>query len=57
MLQRYRFELCAGRRLDRFLSITMAPKQGMPLYLRTPGQGYAASPRLSRGNVRSMLEM
>jgi cytochrome P450 len=56
LLQRYRFEL-ASRRVDRFISITLTPKGGLFMTLRSPGAGFERASPGFRGNVREMLQV
>lgn len=57
LLQRFRFELCDEKRLDRYVSIVMAPSPG--LYLRLHPASAPPAPRSERrrGNVWRMLAL
>lgn len=55
IVQRFRFALEPGARVDRAVSITMSPKHGLPMTLHPPGHRVAAAP--VRGNVHEMVEL
>jgi cytochrome P450 len=55
LLQRFRFELAKDNRIDRFLSITLAPKHGLKLRLHAADGNYRHSLRGTRGNVSEMV--
>jgi cytochrome P450 len=57
LLQRFRFELVQERRLDRLVSIVMAPGPGLFLSLQPPGSRLAKNSRRRRGSVWKMLEL
>jgi cytochrome P450 len=56
MLQRFRFELAEGARIDRHLSITMAPKQGLRMRLWAPDRRLPRPGARVRGDVQEMVE-
>lgn len=55
MLQRFGVELAPGTRVDRFATVVLRPKHGMPLTLRAPGE--AGYHRAVRGDVREMVDL
>jgi len=57
LLQRFRFELVPGTRIDRFLTITLAPKPGLPLLVRAQDRDFRAPPATVRGSVRELYEL
>jgi cytochrome P450 len=57
LLQRFRFELLQERRLDRLVSIVMAPGPGLFLRLQPVGSRLANGSRRRRGSVWKMLEL
>jgi len=56
-LQRFRFELVANSRVDRFMSITMSPRPGLPMKIHAQDRSFARSARRVRGNVRQMVNL
>ena len=56
ILQRVRLELLPRTRLDRFVNITLSPKQGLPMIVRTQDREFARSRAEMRGNIREMVE-
>jgi len=57
LLQRFRFELVPGARIDRFFSITMAPSPGLRLRVHAQDGDFRARPSDVRGDVREMVEL
>lgn len=57
MLQRHRFELAPGQRVDRNISITMSPKHGLRMRLHAQDKRFDHSTRELRGNVREMVAL
>ena len=57
LLQRYRLQLQPDTRIDRFVGITMSPKQGMPMIVHTQDRRFEHSRAEVRGNVREMVEL
>jgi cytochrome P450 len=57
LLQRYRFELVPNARVNRFLSITLAPRPGIKMRLHAQDRAFASSARRVRGNVRDMVAL
>ena len=53
VLQRARPTLADGQRVDRSVRITLAPRGGLPVTLRAPGDGFRAADL--RGNLREMV--
>jgi len=56
LLQRFRFELLPGTRIDRFFSITLAPRPGLPLRVHPQDRRFDPAVPELRGNVREMLD-
>ena len=65
LLQRFRFEVCAGARIDRRLAVTMAPGGGLPVRLLSKDAAWrrtdavtakAATPR-TRSTCRSHIAL
>jgi cytochrome P450 len=54
LLQRFRFELPSGSRVDRYISITMMPKAGLKMMVRTQDRKFGAV-RWPRGNAAELL--
>lgn len=54
-LQRFRFELVANSRVDRYISITMAPRPGVRMRIHQQDGAFEKSARSLRGNVREMV--
>jgi cytochrome P450 len=55
ILQRFAPQLAPGARVDRHVSITMSPRQGMPMAVAPAG---AASRAVApRGNIREMVDL
>jgi cytochrome P450 len=57
LLQRFRFELVPGIRVDRFFSITMSPKPGLKMRVHTQDHRFDDSARNVRGNIREMVHL
>jgi cytochrome P450 len=58
LLQAFRFELVPGTRLDRFVSITLSPLQGLPLRVHAQDRRFARRHTSGlRGNVREMVKL
>ena len=57
LLQRYRFELVAGTRIDRFFSITMSPAPRLTMRVHRQDRAFEKSARRVRGNVREMVAL
>lgn len=55
MLQRFRFEVVPGARIDRVVQITMNPRHGMPMTIR-PNDGKFASSKV-RGQIHEMVAL
>lgn len=55
LLQRYRFELVPNSRVDRYMSITMAPRPGIRMRIHQQDGAFEQSARSLRGNVREMV--
>ena len=55
LLQRFRPQLLAGQTIDRAARITLAPRAGIQVVLRSPEDGFAARPL--RGNIRESVEL
>ena len=53
LLPRWRFEVVPNARIDRRVTITLSPKQGMPMILARQDRRFEASS--IRGNVREMV--
>ena len=56
MLQRFRFEVPEGARVDPRVAITMAPRGGLPMTVRKRGQALRA-PGGVRGKVRELVAL
>ncbi len=56
LMQRFRLELVPGARIDRSVTITMSPRQGMPMRIHQQDRQFA-QPAPLRGNVREMVEL
>jgi cytochrome P450 len=57
LLQRFRFEIVPGSRVDRFMSITMAPKHGLPMVVHRQDNRFERRAPEVRGNVREMVTL
>jgi hypothetical protein len=57
LLQALRVELAPHARIDRFISITMAPKHGLPMHLHPPDRHFPRTPTTVRGNIRQMVAL
>ncbi len=60
LLQRFRVERTPGARIDRRVAITMAPKHGLPMLVRTNDGAWAAAKRslpAVRGNLHEIVEL
>jgi len=55
LLQRYRLQFIPGTLVDRFLSITMSPKQGLPMLVQKQDRRFEYGVGGVRGNVREMV--
>ncbi|WP_146650887.1 cytochrome P450 [Labilithrix luteola] len=56
LLQRFRIELLPGARVDRRVTITMAPKNGLPMRIRRADDAWGGGPRDLRGNLRELVD-
>jgi cytochrome P450 len=57
LLQRFRFELVPGQRLDRAISIVMSPSPGLYLRVFSADRAFTASSGPRRGNVWKMVRI
>jgi cytochrome P450 len=57
LLQTLRVELAPNARIDRFISITMAPKHGLPMHLHPPDRHFPRTPTPVRGNIHQMVAL
>jgi cytochrome P450 len=57
LLQALRVELAPHARIDRFISITMSPKHGLPMHLHPPDRHFPRTPTTVRGNIRQMVAL
>jgi len=57
LLQRFRFELDAEKRLDRTLSIVMGPKQGLFMRVHGPDHPFSERSRQRHGKVWGMVAL
>jgi len=55
ILQRFRFGVVPGTRIDRRVQVTLSPKQGLPMSVHPQDRRFAAAP--VRGNIREMVEL
>jgi cytochrome P450 len=55
ILQRFRFSLRPGVRIDPWVKVTMAPRLGLPMTLCAPGAKLAAQP--VRGRIRDLVDL
>ena len=55
ILQRFRFTVVPGTRIDRSVKVTMSPKHGLPISIHPPDRRFEAVP--VRGNIREMVEL
>jgi len=53
LLQRFRFQVVPGTRIDRVVRITMTPRYGMPMTLHPIDRQFAASK--VRGQIHEMV--
>jgi cytochrome P450 len=57
LLQRFRFELVPGSRIDPAITITMAPKYGLPMILHPADGRFSDNRRDVRGKVSTMVDL
>jgi len=57
LLQRYRFELVSGARIDRLVTATMGPRNGVPMVIRRQDRQFTHGVGAARGNVREMVTL
>jgi cytochrome P450 len=55
ILQRFRFALEPGTRIDPWVKVTLAPRQGLPMTLHAPGAKLAAQP--VRGRILDLVDL
>jgi cytochrome P450 len=55
ILQRYRFTLAPGSRIDRRVGITLSPKYGMPMLISPQDRQFKRSK--IRGNIHQMVQL
>jgi len=55
ILQRFRFALRPGTRIDPWVKVTMAPRRGLPMALHAPGAKLAPQP--VRGRIRELVDL
>ena len=55
MLQRFRFSIVPGTRIDRVIRITMAPREGLPMTVYPNDRKFAASE--VRGQIHEMVHL
>jgi len=56
LVQRFRFELVPGQKIDRFVSVTMAPRPALRMRIERADGAYAGPVKL-RGNVSQMFTL
>jgi cytochrome P450 len=57
LLKRYRPETIPGTRVDRQVRITMWPRHGLPMIVRSPDRRFEQSRTEVRGNVHEMVDL
>lgn len=57
LVQRFRFEIPPGTRVDYELGITLFPKQGLPLRLREQDSRFAEGKREVTGTIRKLVKL
>jgi cytochrome P450 len=55
ILQRFRFSVLPGTRIDRTVRVTMSPKRGLAVSIHPPDGRFEAAP--VRGNIREMVDL
>jgi cytochrome P450 len=55
MLQKFRFTVVSGARIDRVVRITMSPRRGMPMLLTENDRRYQSSE--VRGQIHEMVKL
>jgi cytochrome P450 len=55
MLQRFRFSVVPGSRIDRVIRITMGPREGLPMTIHPNDRKFAAS--AVRGQIHEMVDL
>jgi cytochrome P450 len=55
ILQRFRFTVVPGSRIDRVVQVTMRPKYGLPMEIHAADRQFRASP--VRGNIHEMVKL
>ncbi|MGC4090907.1 MAG: cytochrome P450 [Polyangiaceae bacterium] len=55
LVQRFRFELAPGSKVNRFLSITMAPRPGLKMRILRQDRAFSKTSCNVHGNVREMV--
>ena len=55
MVQRFRFSVISGSRIDRHLVVTMGPKHGMPMTVFDQDGKFTKNP--VRGNIHEMVDL
>ena len=55
ILQRFRFSLVPGTRIDRSVQVTMSPQHGLPMSIHPADRRFEAAP--VRGNIREMVDL
>jgi len=57
LLQRYRLQFIRGTKVDRFVSITLTPKGGLPMLVQKQDRQFEQGAGGMRGNVREMVTL
>jgi cytochrome P450 len=55
ILQRFRFTVLPGTRIDRVVRVTLSPKRGLPVSIHPPDRRFQAVP--VHGNIREMVDL
>ena len=55
ILQRFRFSVVPGTRIDRRVQVTLSPRHGLPMSIHPQDRRFTAAP--VRGNIREMVEL
>jgi cytochrome P450 len=57
VLQKCRFELIPGSKVDRLIHVTLTPKNGMPMIIRKNDRQFKQNVGGVRGNIREMVKL
>jgi len=57
ILQRYRLQLAPGTKIDHLVTVTLAPKDGMPMIIHHQDRQFRGENEPVRGTIHEMVDL